>query len=93
MWAAFVPARAQNAATSDSAFIRRNYTKHEYRIPMRDGVRLFTIVYAPNDASAARRYPFVMQRTCYSVAPPAARELTRTLADLAVEISALGGPS
>src|SRR4029079_15730137 len=37
--------------------------------PMRDGVRLFTIVYVPNDASSANRYPMVMQRTCYSVAP------------------------
>jgi predicted acyl esterase len=52
---AFAPAPAQNAVLSDSAFIRRNYTRHEYRIPMRDGVRLFTIVYVPNDASARRR--------------------------------------
>ena len=62
-------APAQKPATSDSAFIRRNYTKHEYRIPMRDGVHLFTIVYVPNDAAAGRRYPMVMQRTCYSVSP------------------------
>jgi predicted acyl esterase len=26
-----------------------NYTKHEYRIPMRDGVKLFTVIYAPRD--------------------------------------------
>jgi putative CocE/NonD family hydrolase len=68
-WAAIAPAHAQGAAVSDSAFIRRNYTKHEYRIPMRDGVHLFTIVYVPNDASAAQRYPMVVQRTCYSVSP------------------------
>src|SRR4051812_513755 len=61
-------ARAQ-AVSSDSAFVRDNYTKHEYRIAMRDGVRLFTTVYVPNDASPTRRYPMVMQRTCYSVAP------------------------
>ena len=69
VWVALAPVRAQIAALSDSAFILRNYTKHEYRIPMRDGVRLFTVVYVPNDASAARRYPMVMQRTCYSVSP------------------------
>ena len=69
VWAASVPVRAQDVALSDSAFILRNYTKHEYRIPMRDGVRLFTVVYVPNDASAAQRYPMVMQRTCYSVSP------------------------
>ncbi len=27
--------------------IKAHYTKQEFRIPMRDGVRLFTIVYAP----------------------------------------------
>ena len=54
---------------SDSAFVRANYTKHEYRVPMRDGVKLFTIVYTPKDAGASTRYPIVMQRTCYSVAP------------------------
>ena len=67
LWGA--PAHAQTADISDSAFVRQNYTKHEYRIPMRDGVRLFTIVYVPNDAAAGQRYPMVMQRTCYSIAP------------------------
>jgi len=32
--------------------IRSRYTKFEYRIPMRDGARLFTSVYVPNDAAA-----------------------------------------
>jgi uncharacterized protein len=48
---------------------RSRYTKYEYRIPMRDGVRLFTAVYVPNDASEKRRYPFLMVRTPYSVGP------------------------
>jgi putative CocE/NonD family hydrolase len=56
-------------AQSDSAFIRANYQKREYRIPMRDGVRLFTIVYTPKDASPERTYPILMHRTCYSIAP------------------------
>lgn len=43
------------------------YTKHEYRIPMRDGVELFTAVYVPKDAS--RAYPILMRRTPYSVRP------------------------
>ena len=67
LWTAPIP--AQTADISDSTFVRQSYTKHEYRIPMRDGVHLFTIVYVPNDASAEQRYPMVMQRTCYSVAP------------------------
>ncbi|USX24959.1 CocE/NonD family hydrolase [Oxalobacteraceae bacterium OTU3CINTB1] len=44
--------------------LREHYTKYEYRIPMRDGVRLFTAVYVPKDAS--KRYPFLMERTPYS---------------------------
>ncbi len=55
--------------TRDSDFVRANYVKHEYHIPMRDGVKLFTIVYTPKDASPSNTYPIVMQRTCYSVAP------------------------
>lgn len=49
--------------------IRKGYTKYEYRIPMRDGVRLFTAVYVPNDASTTKTYPLLMVRTPYSVAP------------------------
>jgi putative CocE/NonD family hydrolase len=65
------PAAAADAqaAEAKAAHVRANYTKFEYRIPMRDGVRLFTSVYLPNDASASRRYPLLMVRTPYSVAP------------------------
>lgn len=64
------PAGAQGEpAVPDSLFARQNYTKHEYRIPMRDGVRLFTAVYVPNDASPSNRYPIVLTRTPYSVSP------------------------
>ena len=44
---------------------REHYTKYEYRIPMRDGAKLFTAVYVPKDAS--KPYPFLMVRTPYSV--------------------------
>src|SRR5262249_43472733 len=47
--------------------VKDNYSKFEYQIPMRDGVKLFTSVYVPKDAS--QKYPFIMQRTPYSVAP------------------------
>lgn len=50
-------------------YIRSHYHKYEYRIPMRDGKRLFTSVYIPIDASAQNRYPIMMLRTPYSVAP------------------------
>src|SRR5579862_4244296 len=62
-------ASAAHAQVSDSAFVRDQYTKLEYRIPMRDGVKLFTIVYVPKDASDANRYPILLERTPYSVRP------------------------
>lgn len=48
-------------------YIRANYTKFEYQIPMRDGTKLFTAVYSPKDKSTD--YPMMMQRTPYRVAP------------------------
>lgn len=48
-------------------YVKSHYTKYEYRIPMRDGVKLFTSVYVPKDTSTT--YPFVMNRTPYSVGP------------------------
>lgn len=44
-----------------------NYTKYEYRIAMRDGVKLFTSVYVPKDDT--KQYPMLMKRTPYSIAP------------------------
>jgi uncharacterized protein len=67
--AASLAAQTASQQPDDSLFVRTNYTKHEYRIPMRDGINLFTIVYVPKDASPTNRYPMVMQRTCYSIAP------------------------
>jgi uncharacterized protein len=54
--------------TPPEDYIRSHYTKYEFRIPMRDGKRLFTAVYVPKDA-AAGPYPFLMVRTPYDVAP------------------------
>ena len=51
----------------DAAWIRARYTKYEFRIPMRDGVRLFTAVYTPKDTSKA--YPILFRRTPYSLRP------------------------
>ena len=48
-------------------YIKAHYTKYEYRIPMRDGAKLFTSVYVPKDAS--EKYPIMLDRTPYSVAP------------------------
>ncbi len=48
-------------------WIKENYTKKEYRIPMRDGIKLFTAVYIPKDTT--KNYPILMVRTPYSVSP------------------------
>lgn len=47
--------------------IKEHYTKYEYRIPMRDGKKLFTVVYQPKDQS--KPFPFLMVRTPYDVGP------------------------
>ena len=61
---------AQQAAPAAAPedYVRAHYTKYEFRIPMRDGKHLFTSVYVPKDASGGP-YPFLMDRTPYSVAP------------------------
>jgi len=48
-------------------YIRENYTKYEKRVPMRDGVKLFTAIYTPNDTS--KKYPILLLRTPYSISP------------------------
>ena len=57
-------AKAQN---EDSTWIVNNYTKKEVMVPMRDGVKLFTNIYAPKDAS--EKHPILIVRTPYSCAP------------------------
>src|ERR1700753_1375950 len=52
---------------SDADYVKANYQKYEYQIPMRDGKKLFTSVYVPKDQS--KKYPIMMDRTPYSVAP------------------------
>ena len=62
------------------AFVRENYSKFEYRIPMRDGVKLFTSVYIPKDVfSDGRTYPIMMTRTPYNVRPYGADQYRETL--------------
>ncbi|MGH7222276.1 MAG: CocE/NonD family hydrolase [Gemmataceae bacterium] len=56
-----------DAAAQGLEYVKANYTKYEYRIPMRDGKKLFTAVYAPKDQS--KRYPILLMRTPYNVKP------------------------
>ena len=47
-------------AAQGPEYVKAHYTKYEYRIPMRDGIRLFTAVYVPKDNS--RKYPLLITR-------------------------------
>jgi putative CocE/NonD family hydrolase len=55
------------AAGQRSDSLTSRYSKTEIRVPMRDGVRLFTAVYQPRDTS--RAYALMLTRTPYSVGP------------------------
>jgi len=55
------------APDTTAAWLSENYTKYEYRIPMRDGVRLFTRVYTPKEASQS--WPILLTRTPYALKP------------------------
>ena len=65
--AACARVQAQARPEAPEYDVKEHYTKYEYRIAMRDGVRLFTAVYVPKDRSHS--YPFLIDRTPYSVAP------------------------
>ncbi len=48
----------------DSIYVRNNYDKMEFQIPMRDGIKLFTVVYIPKDQK--KKYGILLNRTCYN---------------------------
>ena len=51
----------------DPLFVKENYIKMDTAIPMRDGIKLYTVIYIPKDES--EQYPFLMERTPYSSGP------------------------
>jgi uncharacterized protein len=65
--ALLLPFCSGDAAAQGLEYVKAHYTKYEYRIPMRDGKKLFTAVYAPKDQS--KRYPILLTRTPYNVKP------------------------
>ncbi len=50
--------------SAPKTFLRENYEEVSYQIPMRDGIKLFTIVYIPKDKT--KSYPFLINRTPYN---------------------------
>lgn len=63
----FLLGKVSAQESSDSLYIIEHYTKIERYIPMRDGVKLFTSIYIPKDQT--KKYPFLINRTPYTVAP------------------------
>lgn len=64
-----VSVRAQTARSTfidDSTYYATHYTVKLVKIPMRDKISLYAEVHVPNDASSAKKYPFLMTRTPYN---------------------------
>src|SRR5947208_1735231 len=57
----------RSAADSTEYDVREHYTKYEHRVPMRDGVRLFTSVLVPKNTSTT--YPILLTRTPFGISP------------------------
>jgi putative CocE/NonD family hydrolase len=68
---------AEMLAERNAEHIRSSYTKFEHRIPMRDGAKLHTAIYVPNDRG--KEYPFLLFRTPYSCRPYGADAYRTTL--------------
>lgn len=70
--------KAQQAQPVELAqYIKTNYAKREVMIPMRDGVKLFTSIYTPKDAS--QKYPIMLNRTPYTVRPYGLNDYRETI--------------
>jgi putative CocE/NonD family hydrolase len=67
-------AQPSTPAFDSASFVRSHYAKYEYRIPMRDGKKLFAAVYIPQAEAFGSKgdhgpYPFLVTRTPYSCRP------------------------
>jgi uncharacterized protein len=59
------------AAAPSNDYVKTHYAKYEYRIPMRDGAKMFAAVYVPKMGAFKDEgpYPFLMTKTPYSCGP------------------------
>ena len=73
----FSPAIVIAQNRSSTRFIRENYSKSIVKIPMRDGINLYTVIYQPKDTSVS--YPFLMERTPYGSDPYPLNEFPASL--------------
>jgi putative CocE/NonD family hydrolase len=61
MIAGRIGAAAAQPMKSSQAYLEANYTRQDHMVPMRDGTRLYTVVFTPNAAS--QKYPILLERT------------------------------
>ena len=59
--------------------LKAEYDKQEVYITMRDGTKLYTAIYTPKDIAKEKKYPMLMQRTCYSIAPYGVENFKKSL--------------
>ncbi len=67
----FIPILILISYTSNAqikpGFVKEHFTKIDTMITMRDGIKLYTVIYVPKDNT--EKYPFLMERTPYSAGP------------------------
>ena len=69
--------QAAQQQTELAKYIQDKYNKREVQITMRDGVKLFTAIYEPK--SKSQKYPILLNRTPYTVAPYGADKFRTSL--------------
>src|SRR5262249_50777254 len=72
-----IPPAGERGTSATEGQVKAHYAKHEFQIPMRDGVRLFTTVYSPRDTT--QTYPLLMIRTQSGMRPYGADQYPDTL--------------
>ena len=58
---------AQTPTPPKANFVKENFTKFDTTIKMRDGVKLYTVIYVPRNNT--EKLPILLQRTPYSAGP------------------------
>ncbi len=81
LFAAMLAFSASRAQEQEPTWLRENYVKQEIRIPMRDGTRLFTVVFSPKNAKG--KHPILLERSPYSCAPYGEGEFPKMRASFA----------
>ncbi len=67
----------ESAMGQGADYLRSHYFKQACLIPMRDGVKLFTLIYSPRDTN--RSYSIMMVRTPYGISPYGETNFPETL--------------